>query len=54
MLGASDADEPADRDGNGLPDRTADQTLVAELWRAALSNHTVWNRIAQDQAEDHD
>ena len=43
-----------DRDGNGLPDRTADQTLVAELWRVALGNHTVWNRIAQDQAAAHD
>jgi hypothetical protein len=28
--------------------RTADQTLVAGLWRQALSNHQVWNRIAQD------
>ena len=31
--------------------RTADQTLVAGLWRTALGNHTVWNRIAQDVAE---
>jgi len=51
LLGASDADT-ADRDGNGLPDRTADQTLVAELWRVPLSQHQVWNRIAQDQARD--
>ena len=27
--------------------RTADQTLVAGLWRTALGNHQVWNRIAQ-------
>lgn len=30
--------------------RTADQTLVAGLWRTALGNHQVWNRIAQDMA----
>jgi len=28
--------------------RTADQTLVAGLWRLALNNHQVWNRIAQN------
>jgi hypothetical protein len=51
VVGASDADQAGvDRDGNGLPDRTADQTLVAELWRVPLPNHTVWNRIAQDRA----
>jgi hypothetical protein len=33
-------------------DRTEDQTLVAGLWRTALGNHQVWNRIAQDEAED--
>ncbi len=55
VVGASNANEPGvDRDGNGLPDRTADQTLVAELWRAPLGNHTVWNRIGQDQAAAHD
>ena len=55
VIGASDADEAGvDRDGNGMPDRTADQTLVAELWRVPLGNHTVWNRIAQDQAETND
>ena len=54
VVGASDADQAGvDRDGNGQPDRTADQTLVAELWRTALGNHTTWNRIAQDQAEAH-
>jgi hypothetical protein len=52
LVGASDADT-ADRDGNVLPDRTADQTLVAELWRLPLTNHQVWNRIAQDQAAAH-
>jgi hypothetical protein len=30
--------------------RTPDQTLVAELWRTALGNHQVWNRLAQDMA----
>jgi len=34
--------------------RSADQTLVAGLWRTALGNHQVWNRIAQDMAEDRD
>src|SRR5262249_38433794 len=54
VVGASDADQPGvDRDGNGLPDRTADQTLVAEQWRLPLTNHAVWNRIAQDQAVEH-
>jgi hypothetical protein len=51
VIGASDADQAGvDRDGNGLPDRTAEQTLVAERWRVPLGNHTVWNRIAQDRA----
>jgi hypothetical protein len=55
VVGASNADEEGvDRDGNGLPDRTADQTVVAENWRAALGNHTVWNRIAQNQAVTND
>jgi hypothetical protein len=55
VVGASDADVAGvDRDGNGLPDRTADQTLVAELWRVPLGNHTAWNRIAQNQAAAHD
>jgi hypothetical protein len=30
--------------------RTPDQTLVGMLWRERLSNHQVWNRIAQDVA----
>jgi hypothetical protein len=30
--------------------RTADQTQVAMLWRVPLTNHQVWNRIAQDVA----
>jgi hypothetical protein len=34
--------------------RTADQTQVAMLWRQALTNHVVWNRIAQDVADDRD
>jgi hypothetical protein len=54
VVGASDADVPGvDRDNNGLPDRTADQTLVAEMWRLPLTNHVVWNRIAQEQAATH-
>jgi hypothetical protein len=32
-------------------ERTADQTLVAGLWRLPLTHHQVWNRIAQDVAE---
>jgi PAP2 superfamily len=32
--------------------RTADQTQVALLWRLPLTNHQVWNRIAQDIAEE--
>jgi hypothetical protein len=55
VVGASDADEAGvDRDGNGLPDRTADQTLVAELWRTPVSNVSVWNRIAQNQVATND
>ena len=50
VVGAADA-ETADRDGNGLPDRTPDQTQVALLWRLPLTNHVVWNRIAQGVAE---
>jgi hypothetical protein len=32
--------------------RTAEQTQIGLLWRQALTNHQVWNRIAQDVAED--
>jgi hypothetical protein len=32
--------------------RTADQTQVAMVWRVAANNVTVWNRIAQDMADD--
>jgi hypothetical protein len=31
--------------------RTPDQTQVGLLWRLPLTNHQVWNRIAQDVAE---
>jgi hypothetical protein len=31
--------------------RTAEQTQTAMLWRVPLTNHTVWNHIAQDVAE---
>jgi hypothetical protein len=31
--------------------RTADQSLVANLWRTALGNHQVWNRLAQEVSE---
>lgn len=34
--------------------RTADQTLVAGLWRVPLTNFAVWNRVAQDVARDQD
>ena len=34
--------------------RTADQTQVAELWRLPLTNHVVWNRVAQDMADAQD
>jgi hypothetical protein len=34
--------------------RTVDQTQVALLWRLPLTNHQVWNRIAQDVAETRD
>ena len=34
--------------------RTDDQTLVAGLWRTALGNHQVWNRVAQDLADARD
>src|SRR5688572_26485826 len=34
--------------------RTEEQTLVAGLWRVPLTNHQVWNRIAQDVAEERD
>jgi hypothetical protein len=30
--------------------RTADQSQVAMLWRLPLTNHQVWNRVAQDVA----
>src|SRR5262245_35137749 len=50
VVGASDADQPGvDRDGNGLPDRIADQTEITEVWRQPRTNVTVWNHIAQDQ-----
>ena len=34
--------------------RTPDQTQVAMLWRLPLTNHQVWNRVAQDLAEEKD
>src|SRR5262249_31792184 len=33
--------------------RTDDQTEVGLLWRLPLTNHQVWNRIAQNVAEAH-
>lgn len=53
VVGAADA-ETADRDGNGRPDRTPEQSQTAMLWRLPLTNHQVWNRIAQDVAEAQD
>ena len=32
--------------------RTPDQTLVAGLWRLPLTNHQVWNHVAQDVSDD--
>jgi hypothetical protein len=46
VLGARDA-ETSDRDGNGLPDRTPDQTQVGMIWRTPLPHFQVWNRVAQ-------
>jgi hypothetical protein len=52
VIGASDADQfPAvDRNSDGRPDRDADQTEIAEVWRQPRTNVTVWNHIAQNQA----
>lgn len=49
VLGAIDA-EVADRDSNGLPDRTADQTEIARFWAQGGGTSTppgMWNQIAQ-------
>lgn len=48
-IGASDA-ETADRNHDGLPDRTPAQTQTSLNWQVGVNNHTVWNRIAQDVA----
>ena len=53
VVGAADA-ATADRDHNGLPDRTPDQTQTAMLWRVPFTMFAVWNRIAQDVARDQD
>jgi hypothetical protein len=34
--------------------RTADQTQIAMLWRLPVTNNVVWNRIAQEVAEERD
>jgi hypothetical protein len=49
VVGARDA-ETADRDNNGLPDRTPDQTQIGNVWRLPVTNHAVWNRIGQEMA----
>lgn len=49
VIGASDA-ETADRNHDGLPDRTPAQTQTSLNWQVGVNNHTVWNRIAQDVA----
>jgi membrane-associated phospholipid phosphatase len=49
VVGAADA-ETSDRDGNGQPDRTADQTQIALFWRDPTSAAYAfghWNEIAQ-------
>lgn len=53
VVGAADA-ATADRDHNGLPDRTPEQTQTAMLWRVPFTMFGVWNGIAQDVARDHD
>jgi hypothetical protein len=53
LVGAADA-ATADRDQNGLPDRTPEQTQTAMLWRVPFTMFGVWNGIAQDVARDHD
>src|SRR5205085_4870198 len=48
VVGAGDA-ETSDRDGNGLPDRTADQREIAFFWRDAAGTSYAfghWNEIA--------
>jgi PAP2 superfamily len=47
---AADVNEVKALGGIDSTARTADQTQVGLVWRLALTNHTVWNRIAQDQA----
>ena len=49
VLGARDA-ETSDRDGDGVPDRTADQTQVGLIWQSPVPHFQVWNRVAQDVA----
>lgn len=49
ILGANDA-EIADRDNNGVPDRTADQTEIARFWAQGGGTSTppgMWNQIAK-------
>jgi hypothetical protein len=53
VLGARDA-ETSDRDGDGSPDRTPDQTQVGMIWRSPLPNFQVWNRVAQGIAAQRD
>jgi hypothetical protein len=52
-LGARDA-ETSDRDGDGVPDRTADQTQVGLIWQSPVPNFQVWNRVAQTIAAQQD
>lgn len=55
ILGAIDA-ETSDRDNNGVPDRTADQTQIARFWAQGGGTSTppgMWNQIAKVIADTH-
>jgi hypothetical protein len=54
VVGAVDA-ETADRDGNGQPDRTPEQTNIARFWGVGPANGAVavWNQIAETAATAH-
>lgn len=54
VLGAADA-EVSDRDNNGLPDRTPDQSNIARFWAQGGGTSTPpgqWNKITQVVAND--
>jgi hypothetical protein len=53
VLGSRDA-ETSDRDGDGAPDRTADQTQAGLVWQSPVPHFQVWNRVAQKIAAQQD